>query len=121
MREYINLSNCPPSTATREDISTAYRLVSRNPITQNDFEPHLALNPTKNYPDKYKCIAAGTSVFEDQKAVIKAKRISRHLRNKIIAVGRIKKTDGLILKGNNHHITWWIDINNPQDNFKVIP
>ena len=108
--------NCPPNTATKEDIKVVYRLVETDPPTISDFEPNKVKNPNNSKT----CDSLSTTVWEDIKEVSDYKKFAL-LRNKKIAKGYITKYDGKIERHNNSRITWWIDISDPDKQFKVIP
>lgn len=104
--------------ALEQDVDPVYRLISGTSPTLSDFEPKYFA-----FSMKGKCIGFGTSVFKD-KDDNKLKNIMKtpNYKCKNIAVGRIGKKDGKVLHSEkSSHITWWITINEPHKQFKILP
>ena len=117
--------NCPPLDATSPVIEV-YCLVD-NPPVDTDFLSLRERNPEREYGHSLECQACGLSVFTDIPSVELAKKVSRRLRKKAIALGHLSEDSGQIKRtpskstGDTHH-TWWPaqDIA-PCDLFQVIP
>jgi len=114
-------AKCPPANATKENVDHVYRFVLGMNITARDFEPQIIKYPKKKYPHNKKCEFSATSVWDDYNKAINMKKKIPGFKNKLIAKGCITQTDGEILRDKNHHINWWVTINNPHSNFRIFP
>jgi hypothetical protein len=118
--KYLYTQHCPPSNAINDDVDPVYRFVDDANISEKDFEPHRLKFPNK-MQYQTQCEALGTSVFTDYSVMLQYQQRFPRLAKMKIAQGRIEKSDGRILFGQNKHVTWWVEMNNPSINFKVKP
>lgn len=128
-RDHLPL-NCPPEDASSLEIEV-YCLVGSDPPTIEDFLSLREKKPNEVFKfdhDLVKvCESCSLSVFTDIEGIVLARKISRTLRNKKLAVGHLSKDSGKIKNtpsqrtGDTHH-TWWLNKDiDPCTLFKVLP
>lgn len=112
---------CPPHAARRDEL-LAYRLVSNDPPTKNDFLPTYMEYPHREFEPKVLCNSRGVSVFKNEHAAHKKRiRFSKGLGDKSIASGKIYEQDGRVMEtGSSHHMTWWLETETPHQNFSLV-
>jgi hypothetical protein len=98
--------NCPPDMATAPDDS--YFRLGSIPPDDSDFWSHRRRFPSKTFHVN-ECIARSLSVFDDQEAAERIKRLLPAMRSKPIFQVDLTEKDGLIQQTGNdkHHFSWW--------------
>jgi hypothetical protein len=98
--------NCPPEEAHRAE-ATYFRLGSIPP-DDSDFWSHRQRFPHKRFHVS-ECVARSLSVFDDQEAAEKLKRLLPTMRSKPIFQIALREKDGMIQQTGNdiHHFSWW--------------
>lgn len=90
---------------------TFYRLVSNDPVTEQDFWSYhqlLAAGKTqqrRRLPDP--CLAVGVSVFDTAENVGKTRRAFGALRKKRVASGSLSGSGVVKETAKDGHHTWW--------------
>jgi hypothetical protein len=117
-------ANCPPPDADFS-VMTVYCLLS-DPPTEKDFLSLWERDPKRVTDPKLVCQSSGFSVFTDVIGAQLAQGISRSLRKKKLAKGRLSENSGKIKNtpsqntGDTHH-TWWLNRDiDPCSLFKVL-
>jgi hypothetical protein len=111
---------CPPSDARQDELSV-FRLVTNCPPTANDFLPTIIESPHRRFSGEELCLACGVSVFKDKADILKTRERFKPLRDKKLAYGMIKPTDGLIKEtGQPSHVTWWLRTDHPHASFHEV-
>ena len=109
--------NCPPTGARAQNIKDVFRLVRNDPIKFDDFTPYAILYPkNSNYQT---CMGKATSCG-DFNYIQKIHMLPR-FKNHKIAIGKINFCDGKSMIDTRGHISWWITINSPQNQFRIKP
>jgi len=103
-------ASCPPGDAyeIKTDLEV-FRLVSKFPPSDNDFDSQRALKPKAVFSFS-ECDARGVSVWTKMEDVLHAKKLPKFNGNKSVVckvrlhggAGRIKQTGS-----NSSHKTWW--------------
>jgi hypothetical protein len=98
--------DCPPETAS-EPAAIYFRLGSIPP-DDSDFWSHRRRFPHKVFSVS-ECIARSLSIFDDQEAAERLRRLIPAMRSKPIFQIDLTEKDGLIQQTGNdaHHFSWW--------------
>ena len=98
--------NCPPDEASAPK-ATYFRLGSIPP-DDSDFWSHRRRFPHKQFQVS-ECVARSLSIFDDQNAAERLKRLLPAMRLKPIFEIDLTKKDGLVQQTGNdpHHFSWW--------------
>ena len=98
--------NCPPEEASAPK-ATYFRLGSIPP-DDSDFWSHRLRFPHKQFQVS-ECVARSLSIFDDQNAAERLKRLLPAMRLKPIFEIDLTKKDGLVQQTGNdpHHFSWW--------------
>lgn len=101
-----------------EDTVEVYRLANSSPPTAEDFRPTRIEFPHRTFAPEALCIACGVSVFKTAEDALRTREKFNALREKRIARGTIRPSDGLILgTGKPSHTTWWVQTDIPHAGF----
>lgn len=100
-------ASCPPPQAHVAEFE-AFRLVSTAPPSGDDFVAHSVAGLP--FPAEELCRACGLSVYRDLNDAKRARARYKPLKNKLIARGFIKGTDGVVMQTSTppSHYTWWV-------------
>lgn len=98
--------NCPPEEASLPE-ATYFRLGSIPP-DDSDFWSHRQRFPHKKFHVS-ECVARSLSIFDDQEAAERLKRLLPAMRLKPIFQLDLTEKDGLVQQTGNdsHHFSWW--------------
>ena len=98
--------DCPPKEASAPE-ATYFRLGSIPP-EDSDFWSHRLRFPHKKFHVS-ECVARSLSIFDDQDAAERLKRLLPAMRLKPIFQLDLTEKDGLIQQTGNdlHHFSWW--------------
>ncbi len=98
--------DCPPKGASAPE-ATYFRLGSIPP-EDSDFWSHRRRFPHKKFHVS-ECVARSLSIFDDQDAAERLKRLLPAMRLKPIFQLDLREKDGLVQQTGNdlHHFSWW--------------
>lgn len=103
---------CPPKQAKTANLTSVYRLIGGDIITETDLISHV--EEGKSFPPAKLCEAHAVSFFQDLKTCEILKGKFKNLRNKTICEGQLTKECGVMdLFLNESHINLWVykDVN----------
>ena len=98
--------DCPPDEAY--SLEATYFRLGNIPPNDSDFWSHRRRFPNKRFHVS-ECVARSLSVFDDQEAAEKLKRLLPVMRSKPIFQVNLTQKDGLVQQTGNdvHHFSWW--------------
>lgn len=95
---------CPPDTASSNNVKPVYRFIEGDVVQEIDFLNHIERN--KGYPSGRECEAFALSFFTTLDAAENAAKKFKNLRNKKFVAGKIISECGIHNTRNNHLNLW---------------